>query len=104
MDQKLLRHIVLLKFKESSSKEDIKKLEEAFSALPDKIPEIEDYEWGMNNSSIGLDKGFTHCFFVSFKSEEDLSVYLPHPDHQAVSEVLEPYAEDMIILDYWTKR
>jgi hypothetical protein len=101
MDEKLLRHVVLFKFKESSSEEDITKVEEAFSALPDKISEIEDYEWGTNNSPEGLNKGFTHCFFVTFKSEEDRAVYLPHPAHKEFINILEPHLEDVLVIDYW---
>src|SRR5690606_41142941 len=59
----LLRHVVLFKFKPRTSKEDIAKVETAFSALPSKISQIAGYEWGLNNSPEGLDKGFTHCFF-----------------------------------------
>lgn len=97
----LLRHVVLLKFKESSTEEDISKVEEAFSSLQDKIPEIKDYEWGTNNSPEGLDKGFTHCFLLTFESEEDRSTYLPHPAHKAFGEVLEPHLEDVLVIDYW---
>ena len=97
----VLRHVVLFKFKEGTSKEDIQKIEEAFSALPSKIPEIADYEWGTNNSPEGLDKGFTHVFFLTFKSEEDRAVYLPHPDHKAFGEILGPHLEDVHVMDYW---
>lgn len=103
MDQKQLRHVVLFKFKESSSEEDINEVEEAFSALPDKISEIKDYEWGTNNSPEGINKGFTHCFLVTFESEEDRSVYLPHPAHKAFIEVLEPHLDDVLVVDYWAK-
>jgi hypothetical protein len=101
MDEKELRHVVLIKFKESATDQEITKVEEAFSALPGKIPEIDDYEWGTNNSPEGLNKGFTHCFFVTFESEEDRSAYLPHPDHKAFVEVLEPQVEDVLVVDYW---
>lgn len=100
--KKQLRHVVLFKFKESSTEADIQSVEAAFSALPGKIPEIRDYEWGTNNSPEGLDKGFTHCFFLSFDSEEDRAVYLPHPDHKAFGDVLKPHLEDVLVLDYWT--
>ncbi len=99
---RLLRHVVLFKFKEGTSSEDIAKVEEAFSALPAKIPEIYDYEWGINNSPEGLDKGFTHCFFLSFLSEEDRAVYLPHPDHQEFGKILGPHLEDVTVVDYWS--
>ncbi len=98
---KQLRHVVLFKFKESSTEADIQSVEAAFSALPGKIPEIKGYEWGTNNSPEGLDKGFTHCFFLTFDSEEDRAVYLPHPDHKAFGDVLKPHLEDVLVLDYW---
>ena len=98
----LLRHVVLFKFKEGTSKENIKKVEDAFSALPSKIPQIKGYEWGLNNSPENLEKGFTHCFFLSFSSEEDRAIYLPHPDHKAFGEVLGPYLDDVLVVDYWT--
>jgi len=103
MNQELLRHVVLIKFKEGTSQEDIAKVEEAFGALENKIPEIKGYEWGTNNSPEGADKGFTHCFFVTFDSEEGRDVYLPHPDHKAFVEVLVPHMEDVLVIDYWTR-
>jgi len=39
-----LRHIVLFKFKESSSPADIQEIEEAFASLPSQIEEIKDFE------------------------------------------------------------
>ena len=98
----VLRHVVLFKFKENTSKEDIEKVEAAFSALPSKIPQIVGYEWGTNNSPEGLDKGFTHCFFLTFHSEEDRAIYLPHPDHKAFGAILTPHLEDVTVVDYWT--
>ncbi len=97
----LLRHVVLLKFKKGTTPEHIEKVEAAFSDLPSKISEIQGYEWGLNNSPEGLDKGFTHCFFLTFKSEADRAAYLPHPDHKAFGAVLTPYLEDVLVIDYW---
>ena len=100
--KKQLRHVVLFKFKESATEADIQSVEAAFSALPGKIPEIKAYEWGTNNSPEGLDKGFTHCFFLTFDSEEGRAIYLPHPDHKAFGDVLRPHLEDVLVVDYWT--
>lgn len=99
----LLRHVVLFSFKEASSSEDVASVEEAFTDLQNKIPQIHGYEWGLNNSPEGLDKGFTHCFFLTFKSEEDRAVYLPHPDHKAFGALLGPHLEDVLVIDYWAK-
>ena len=103
MENKQLRHVVLFKFKEGTTADEIRKVEEAFAALPAKIPQIRDFEWGTNNSPEGLDKGFTHCFFLTFNSEEDRATYLPHPDHKAFGEVVGQYIEDVLVIDYWTE-
>lgn len=98
---KQLRHVVLFKFKESSSAEDIQKVVESLSALPSQIAEIKSYEWGINNSPEGFDKGFTHCFLLTFDSEEDRDTYLPHPAHQAFGELATPHIDDVLVVDYW---
>lgn len=103
MSEKLLRHVVLIKFKKGTTDKDITQVERAFSNLSDKIPQIAGYEWGLNNSPEGLDKGFTHCFMVTFKTEEDRAIYLPHPEHTAFVKVLEPYLADVLVVDYWAR-
>lgn len=102
--KKELRHVVMFKFKDTSSAADVKKVEDAFHGLKGKIKQIKAYEWGTNNSPEGLDNGFTHLFFVTFKSEEDRAIYLPHPDHKAFVEVLMPHLDKVMVLDYWAKK
>lgn len=100
--KKMLRHVVLFKFKDSSTPAQIKEVEDAFLALPSKIKEIKSLEWGTNNSPENLAQGFTHCFFVTFNSEEDRAVYLPHPDHKAFGAILGPHLDKVLVIDYWT--
>ena len=100
-EEKKLRHIVLLKFNNEASAEDISLIEKEFAALPSKIPEIIDLEWGIDNSSEGLDKGYSHSFLVTFKSEEGRAIYLPHDDHLAFVEILQPFLDDVLVIDYW---
>ncbi len=101
--RKMLRHVVLFKFNDASSPEDVKKVEDAFSALQRKISLIKDYEWGTNSSPEGLNQGLTHCFFVSFASDKDRDDYLVHPEHVAFVEVLKPHLDKVTVIDYWTK-
>jgi Stress responsive A/B Barrel Domain len=98
---KLLRHVVLFKFKDNASAADIQKVEEAFRDLPDIIKEVKAFEWGKNNSPEKLNDGFTHCFFVSFSSEKDRDSYLPHPAHKAFIALLKPYLDKALVIDYW---
>lgn len=97
----LLRHVVLFKFKDTSSAADIKKIEDAFRALPGKLPIIKSFEWGKNNSPENLNQGLTHCFLVTFSSEKDRDAYLPHPEHQAFVEILKPHLDKVTVIDYW---
>ena len=98
-----LQHVVAFKFKEDVKKPQIQKVEKAFVALKGKIPEIADLEWGTNNSPEGLNKGFTHCFIVTFRNEYGREVYLPHPDHKAFVKILKPILADVFVIDFWTK-
>ena len=101
---KVLRHVVMFKFKDGTTPAQAKIVEDAFRKLPTQIKEIKGYEWGTNNSPEGLSQGFTHCFFLTFKSEEDRAVYLPHPDHKAFGKVLGPYLDKVLVVDYWTQK
>ncbi|MBG29067.1 MAG: stress responsive alpha-beta barrel domain protein [Opitutae bacterium] len=97
---KKIQHVVCFKFKDDASREQIKEVENAFAALKKKIPEIDKLEWGTNNSPEGLNKGFTHCFIVTFPNEKAREVYLPHPDHKAFVAILKPILDDVFVIDF----
>ena len=99
-----LRHVVLFKFKDDTKAEDVKKVEDAFRALPSKVPTIKDFEWGTNNSPEGHDAGFTHCFFLTFDNAAGRAVYLPHPAHKAFGKVLGPHLDKVLVVDYVVKK
>ena len=65
-------------------------MEDAFRALKGKIPEIISYEWGTNVSPEKHDKGFTHGFILTFKSDKDRDTYLVHPAHKKFGELVGP--------------
>ncbi len=98
-----LRHVVAFKFKDTVTKEKIKEVEDAFRALKGKIPQIVSYEWGTNNSPEKLDKGFTHGFILTFKSEKDRDAYLVHPDHKKFGELVGGVLADVFVIDFWAK-
>lgn len=102
-DKKVLRHVVLFSFKEGSTPDQIKNVTNAFAELPKKIKEIKAFEWGTNNSPENLSQGFTHCFYVSFASENGRAIYLPHPEHRSFVEILKPILDKVLVIDYWTE-
>lgn len=101
--KKLLRHIVLFKFKKDAAKEQVDKVVKAFRDLPGKIDAIHDFEAGIDVSIENKSKGFTHGFVVTFRNEADRAIYLPHPEHQEFVKLVGPVVEDVIVFDYWTK-
>ena len=102
-ESKMLRHVVLFKFKESATPAHVTEVENAFKLLPSKIKEIKHFEWGTNNSPENLNQGLTHCFFLSFESEKDRDIYLPHPAHKEFGALLTPYLDKVVVVDYWVK-
>lgn len=100
-----LRHVVLFKFTDTSSAQEISTIHQAFLELPQKIPVIQDFEWGMNDSPEDFHQGFTHCYIVTFSSEKDRDEgYTPHPDHQAFVAALQPHLEKVFVVDFWANR
>lgn len=103
MPDSVLRHVVLFGFKSTSSSEDVQKIVDEFKALPSKISEIKDFEWGINSSPEGLNQGLTHAFTVTFHSDSDRDAYIPHPAHREFVDILGPHLDKVTVLDYWTK-
>jgi organic hydroperoxide reductase OsmC/OhrA len=98
---KMLRHVVMFQFKDSSSREDVQKVVDAFRSLKSSIAQVASFEHGTNNSPEGLANGITHCFLITFKSEADREIYLKHPRHDAFVEILKPHLEKVQVIDYW---
>lgn len=98
-----LYHVVSIKFKADAKPEQIKAVEEAFRALKEKIPGITSLHWGTNVSPEKLNKGFTHCFVLTFASDKDRDAYLTHPEHRAFGRVLGPVLDEVFVIDFWGK-
>lgn len=98
-----LRHVVLFAFKENAGQQAVDAVVAGFGRLPAEIPGIEAYEWGTNVSPEGLNRGFTHCFTLTFASEAARDAYLVHPAHQRFVDTLGGCLESSLVVDYWTR-
>ena len=98
-----LHHVVCFKFKSTAMPEDIRKVEAAFKELKHKIHQVASLEWGTNVSPEQRNKGFTHCFLLSFKSDQDRDAYLEHPEHKAFGKIVGPVLDDVFVIDFWSK-
>ena len=96
-----LRHMVIFKFKETSSKASVDSVVKSFMGLAKKIPVIKSMEWGLNDSPENFHQGFTHCFVLTFSNKKDRDeVYQKHPAHMEFQKVLGPHMEKVFVVDY----
>jgi len=94
----LYRHVVLFKFKESATSDQVIAVERGFRAFCDGLPFVRSLEWGRNSSPEGYDDGLTHCFIVGFDGPAERDLYLPHPAHVAFCEtLLDPVLERAVV-------
>lgn len=98
----VLRHIVMYKFKETTTPEQVREVIEAFSKLPKQIDAVIGFEAGTNVSTEGKSEGFTHVFVVTFRNQAGLATYLKHPAHDAYVQVVKDKREKVVVFDYWS--
>ena len=96
----MIRHILLIKFKEDAEESEIEKLKRLFEAMPSKVEGVTSVEWGLNDSPENKNQGYTHSVLMTFADEEGRQNYLPHPEHDALKDVFRPLLDDIIVFDY----
>lgn len=102
--EKVLRHIVMYKFRDSVTPAQLQEVIDAFAGLPKKVDTIIGFEHGTNVSREGKSEGMTHVFVVTFKSEADLAAYLVHPAHDAYVQVVRDRREKVLVFDFWADK
>lgn len=100
---KMLRHLVLYKFKPEVTDAQLRQVIDAFSGLPKKIEGITAFEHGPNVSPEGKSDGLTYCFVVTFRDEKARDAYLIHPAHQDYVKIVQDKREKVVVFDYWTQ-
>ena len=101
MEEKVLKHVVLFSFEDEVDEKQLQVIMSSFQALETYIDCVNSIEWGLDNSPEGLSKGFTHCFIVTFDSEENRDVYLKHPRHLSFVKLLDKRLKDVCVVDFW---
>jgi stress responsive alpha/beta barrel protein len=101
---KVLRHIVLYKFKDDLRPEQVQEVVDAFAALPGKIDTVAGLEYGTNVSEEGKSEGLTHCFLVTFRDAAGRDAYIQHPAHQEYVNLVRPRREKVVVFDFWVDK
>jgi lysophospholipase L1-like esterase len=102
--KQILRHVVLFKFKEDVTADQVGEVTLEFAKLPSKIDAIVDFEWGTDVSVEGKAKGFTHAFVVGFRNDAGRDEYLPHPAHEEFVKLVGPLLDDVLVFDFHVGR
>ena len=96
------RHVILLRLHPGAHDEQILVLTTVLRELATTIEGIVAFEYGMNNSHEGKNRGMTHVVMFTFASAEARDTYLLHPDHRkAAAQIGElGIIEDLLVIDY----
>ena len=98
----LLRHIVIITFKQDAPADSIKALDDVYSDLS-KSPSVKDFEMGVSMSA--RDTGIVkHVYVTSFASKEDMDNYRKVPEYSKLFKLSLPIADEVTVADYWAKK
>jgi len=102
-----IKHVVLLKFRNSTSERKLGEIFAALGGLRDRIPGLLDFSGGAYCSPEGLQRGFTHGFVMTFADAASRDAYLPHPEHEKVKQMIFPELDgglDGVVAFDWEHR
>lgn len=85
-----IKHVVLMRFKPSTSGQKVREIFTALAGLRRVIPGLLDFSGGPYSSTEGLQQGFTHGFVMTFADAASRDAYIPHPEHEKVKNMLVP--------------
>ncbi|CAI9762590.1 unnamed protein product [Fraxinus pennsylvanica] len=97
---KVVKHILLAKFKDGLSEEQIEEIIKGYASLVNLVPSMKAFRWGKDVSIENMHQGFTHVFESTFESTEGIAEYVTHADHVKYANMLLPQLEKVIVVDY----
>ncbi|KAL6578213.1 Stress-response A/B barrel domain-containing protein hs1 [Orobanche minor] len=95
-----VKHILLAKFKEGISEEQIEEYIKQYANLVNLVPSMKAFRWGKDVSAENLHQGFTHVFESSFESKQGIAEYVSHPHHVEFANIFLPQLDKVLVVDY----
>lgn len=96
----VVKHVLLAKFKEGVSEDQIEKLIKDYADLVNLIEPMKAFHWGTDVSIENLHQGFTHIFESTFESTEGVAEYVAHPAHVEYANVFLSHLDKVLVFDY----
>ncbi|MBK8946308.1 MAG: Dabb family protein [Ignavibacteriae bacterium] len=100
MKKVLIRHLLLIKFKQSAKFSELEEIMVLFESLTNKIEGILSVECGVNDNPDNKNKVYTHLVMITFENDEYRRNYLMHPEHVELKKIFKPLVEELIVFDY----
>ena len=96
----MIVHVVMMKFKDNTSEDQITEIEQGLEALPDRIHEIQSYEFGRDVVRSG--RSYDFALVSVFANLDTLKHYQEHPEHLKVLTKIRAACADIRAVDYET--
>lgn len=97
----MLVHVVMMTFKETTTEDQIAEIEQGLDALPDRIHEIQSYEFGRD--VVRSERSCDFALIAVFANLDALRHYQEHPEHLKVVTKIRAACADIRAVDYETK-
>lgn len=94
----MLKHVVMLKFKNSASESAITEVEKELGGLPAIIPEIMEFEFGRD--VLRSERSYDFALVSEFENLEKMERYRVHPAHQKVVVKLKEICDSILNVDF----
>lgn len=94
----MLHHVVLMKFKPGVTDVQIGALEKALDDLPNRIVQIQTYEFGRD--VLHSERSWDFALISGFANLTAMQIYQKHPDHQAVVARLKEIGTEIVCVDF----
>jgi Stress responsive A/B Barrel Domain len=88
MDNPMIRHIVLIRFRPEMTEAAIAAIFADLQAIKAKLPGVLAITSGRSESPEQIERGYLHGFVADFADWATLAAYQDHPDHKRVGAAL----------------
>jgi hypothetical protein len=94
----MLKHVVLMKFKEGITDAEISALEQGLGALPAKIPEIKGFQFGRD--VVHSERSYDFALVSDFENLEAMQRYQVNPEHVPVVGLVRSLSASILAVDF----
>ncbi len=94
----MIKHIVLVKFRPGTAREEIERIITGLRGLPGQIPEILGYEVG--EDVVRSPRSFDLAVVGRYDDLDALKRYQEHPAHVPIANALRAASEQMVAIDF----